>query len=87
MLIIGATGRKLDENWQNLVANLLFVNGVCECFDDATLDSIKMLQVSALKWKLLSLTEIQLLYSFMKYDYEKLIMPSFREFYKLSTDI
>ena len=30
---------------------------------------------------------IQLLYSFMKYDYEKLISPSFREFYKLSIDI
>ena len=25
--------------------------------------------------------EIQPLYSFMKYDYEKLISPSFREFY------
>ena len=32
-------------------------------------------------------SEIQLLYSFMKYDYEKLITPSFREFYKLSIDI
>ena len=32
-------------------------------------------------------SEIQLLYSFMKYDYEKLISPSFREFYKLSIDI
>ena len=30
--------------------------------------------------------EIQLLYSFKKYDYEKLILPSFREFYKLSID-
>ena len=33
------------------------------------------------------LSEIQLLYSFMKYDYEKLISPSFREFYELSIDI
>ena len=32
-------------------------------------------------------SEIQLLYSFMKYDYEKLILPSFREFYKLSINI
>ena len=32
-------------------------------------------------------SEIQLLHSFMKYDYEKLISPSFREFYKLSIDI
>ena len=32
-------------------------------------------------------SEIQLLYSFMEYDYEKLIWPSFREFYKLSIDI
>ena len=32
-------------------------------------------------------SEIQLLYSFMKHDYEKLISPSFREFYKLSIDI
>ena len=32
-------------------------------------------------------SEIQLLYSFMKYDYENLITPSFREFYKLSIDI
>ena len=32
-------------------------------------------------------SEIQLMYSFMKYDYEKLILPSFREFYKLSIDI
>ena len=32
-------------------------------------------------------SEIQLLYSFMKYDYEKLIALSFREFYKLSIDI
>ena len=32
-------------------------------------------------------SEIQLLYSFMKYDYEKLISPSFREFYKLYIDI
>ena len=32
-------------------------------------------------------SEIQLLYSFEKYDYEKLISPSFREFYKLSIDI
>ena len=32
-------------------------------------------------------SEIQLLYSFMKYEYEKLISPSFREFYKLSIDI
>ena len=31
-------------------------------------------------------SEIQLLYSFMKYDYEKLISPSFRKFYKLSID-
>ena len=31
--------------------------------------------------------EIQLLYSFSKYDYEKLISLSFREFYKLSIDI
>ena len=31
-------------------------------------------------------SEIQLLYSFMKYDYEKLILPSFREFNKLSID-
>ena len=29
-------------------------------------------------------SKIQLLYSFMKYDYEKLILPSFREFSKLS---
>ena len=32
-------------------------------------------------------SEIQLLYSFMKYDYEKLISPSFREFYKLFIDV
>ena len=32
-------------------------------------------------------SEIQLLYSYMKYDYEKLIPLSFREFYKLSIDI
>ena len=33
-------------------------------------------------------SEIQLLYSFMKYDYEKLISSSFlREFYKLSIDV
>ena len=31
--------------------------------------------------------EIQFLYSFMKYDYEKLFLPSFREFYKISIDI
>ena len=31
-------------------------------------------------------SEIQLLYSFMKYDYENLISLSFREFYKLSID-
>ena len=29
-------------------------------------------------------SEIQLLYSFMKYDNEKLISPSFGELYKLS---
>ena len=32
-------------------------------------------------------SEIQLLYSFMKYDYEKVISLSFREFYKPSIDI
>ena len=32
-------------------------------------------------------SKIQLLYSFMKYDHEKLISPSLREFYKLSVDI
>ena len=32
-------------------------------------------------------SEIQLLYSFMKYNYKKLISPSLREFYKLSIDI
>ena len=31
-------------------------------------------------------SEIQLLYSFMKYNYEKLILPSFRELFKLSID-
>ena len=30
---------------------------------------------------------IQLLYSFVKYDYEEPISLSFREFYKLSIDI
>ena len=32
-------------------------------------------------------SEVQLLYSLMKYDYEKLIPPIFREFYKLSINI
>ena len=32
-------------------------------------------------------SEIQLLYSFMKYSYEKGISPSFRKLYKLSIDI
>ena len=32
-------------------------------------------------------SEIQLLYSFTKYDYEKQISPSFKEFYKLSIDV
>ena len=31
-------------------------------------------------------SEIQLLYSFVRYDHEKLTSPSFREFYKLSID-
>ena len=32
-------------------------------------------------------SEIQLLYSFMKYDYEKRILPSLRKFYKLFIDL
>ena len=32
-------------------------------------------------------SEIQLLYSFMKYDYEEVIASLLREFYKLSIDI
>ena len=32
-------------------------------------------------------SEMKLLYLFMKYDYEKLILSLFRKFYKLSIDI
>ena len=38
-------------------------------------------------WKAFDRKYIDHLYSFMKYDYEKLISTSFREFYKLSIDI